>query len=131
MQNETTGALWTQESVNLLCAVYHTSNTEAFMYDTDYKGKDRFSTALLLESLCCNHILPDKDVAEEIIWSDGPSFEFKNQFVYLLAQKLSSNFMEKFSWKFSATSREKGVVDRVGGRVKSNIHAKVMSLGRD
>ena len=111
LQNETTGAVWTQESVNLLCAVYHTSDTEAFIFDTDYKGKDRFSTALFLESLYRNHILPDKDVAEELIWSDGPSLEFKNQFMDLLAQKLSSNFMEKFSWKFSATSHEKGVVD--------------------
>ena len=79
------GALWTRGSVNLFpCALYHNSNTKPFIFGTDYKGKDKFSTSLLIESLYCNHILPDKDVTEEIIWSDGPSSEFKNQFMYLL-----------------------------------------------
>ena len=36
-----------------------------------------------------------------------------------------------FSWTFSATSHGKGVVDGVGGRVKSIVHAKLMSLRRD
>ena len=36
-----------------------------------------------------------------------------------------------FSWKFSATSYGKGVVDGVGGRVKSIVHANLMSLRRD
>ena len=35
------------------------------------------------------------------------------------------------SGKFSATSHGKGVVDGVGGRVKSIVHTKVMSLRRD
>ena len=40
-------------------------------------------------------------------------------------------YQKKFSWKFSATSHGKGVVDGVGGRVKSLVHAKAMSLGKD
>ena len=48
----------------------------------------------------------------------------------LLVEKLSSTY-KKFSWKFSAISHGKVVVDGVVGTVKSNVHAKVMSLGRD
>ena len=121
------GALWTRECVNLFtCAVYNNSETKTFIFGTDYKGKDKFSTGLFMESLYHHHFLLDKDVVEEIIWS-GPSSEFKNQFMCLLVQKLSSNCQKKFSWKFSATSHGKGVVDGVGGRVKSVAHAK----GRD
>ena len=70
-------------------------------------------------------------MAEEIIWSDGSSSEFKNQFMCFLVQKLSSTYKKKFTWKFSASSHGKGAVDGVGGRVKSNVHTKIMSLGRD
>ena len=45
---------------------------------------------------------------------------------------ICSTYKERFSWKFSATSHGKGVVDGVAGRVKSIVyHPKVMSLGRD
>ena len=109
------GGMWTWGSVNLFtCAVYHNSDTKTFIFDTDYKGKDKFSTGLFIESLYHNHILPDKGVAEEIIWSDGPSSEFKNHFMCFLVQKLSSAYKKNFSWKFSATSLGKGVVDGVG-----------------
>ena len=57
-------------------------------------------------SLSCTHIPTNKDVAEEIVWSDRPSFEFKSQFMWLLVQKLSNlkekNFIEvscHISWK--------------------------------
>ena len=41
-------------------------------------------------------------------------------------------YKERFSWKFSATSHGKGVVDGIGGRVKSIVyHRKVISLWRD
>ena len=34
-------------------------------------------------------------------------------------------------WKFSATAHGKSVFDSVGGRVKSLVHKKVMSLGKN
>ena len=47
------------------CIIIQTQKHLSF--GTDYKGKDKFSTSLFTESLYRNHILPDKDVAEEII----------------------------------------------------------------
>ena len=48
-----------------------------------------------------------------------------------LIQKLSAIYNKPFVWKFSATAHGKGVVDGVGGRVKSLVHKKVMSLGKN
>ena len=38
---------------------------------------------------------------------------------------------KKFIWKFSATSHGKGVVDGIGGNVKSNVRRQVMSMKKD
>ena len=74
LQNEMMGALWIRGSVNLFtCVVYHNSDTKTVIFGTDYKEKDKFSTGLFIESLHRSLILPDKVVAEEIIWSDGSS----------------------------------------------------------
>ena len=68
LQNEMMGALWTQESVNLFtCAVYHNSDTKTFIFGTDYKGKDKFSTGLFIESLYHNHVLLDKDMVDNLV----------------------------------------------------------------
>ena len=91
LQNEVMGALWTRGSVNLFtCAVYHNSTTNTLIFGTDYKGKDKFSTGLFIEKLYENEIPANENVEEEIIWSDGPSSEFKNQYMCLLIKKLSS-----------------------------------------
>ena len=46
-------------------------------------------------------------------------------------QELSKKHGKPFIWKFSATSLGKGIVDGVGGKLKSSVHKKVMSLGKD
>ena len=48
-----------------------------------------------------------------------------------LIQNLSLKCNKPFKWKFSATSHGKGVVDRVGEKVKSTIRCKVMSQGKN
>ena len=46
-------------------------------------------------------------------------------------ETLSKKYAKPFMWKFSATSHGKGVVDGVGGKVKSMVRRKVMSKGKD
>ena len=48
-----------------------------------------------------------------------------------LIQNLSLKYNKPFTWKFSATSHGKGVVDGVGGKVNSTIWHKVMGQGKD
>ena len=49
------------------------------------------------------------DIQTEIIWSDGPSSEFKNQFMQQLTEDLSLQYKKKIICKFPATSPGKGV----------------------
>lgn len=64
---------------------------------------------------------------EGIIWTNGPSSEFKNRFMTLLLQELSSKFKKTFHWKYFATSHGKGLVDGIGGKAKCLVRNAVMS----
>ena len=52
MQNEIISALWTRGSVNLFTrAVYNNSPTKTLAFGTNYKGKDKISSMLFIETL--------------------------------------------------------------------------------
>ena len=63
----------------------------------------------------------------EVIWSDGPTAEFKNKFMSQFTEILSLKYNKPFTWKFSAISHGKGVVDEIGGKVTSTVRPKVRS----
>ena len=145
-QDEVLGALWSLEGMNLFtCALTYTRPTTTMAICTDCKSKDKFSNGTFLKYLYDNIIPKNNEVKEEIIWSDGPTSEFKNKYMCHLMDKFStkssqvkSNFIsdirihdtfnKRFSRKFSLTSHGKGVVDGIGGNVKSI--AQSQSLGK-
>ena len=92
---------------------------------TDYKSKDKFSKGTFLEYLY-DRIIPEKDEVdeEEIIWSDGPTSEFKNKYMCHLMNIFSTKYNKRFLWTISATSHSKGVVDGTGGNVKSIVQSQ-------
>ena len=63
--------------------------TKTFVFCTNYKGKDKFSMGLFLQMIYNDYILPNDEVTTEVIWSDVPNSEFKNQFMCFLIQELS------------------------------------------
>ena len=131
-QNEVQSALWTRGTVNLFtCALYHHSTAKTFVISTSYIGKDKFAIEKFLDHFYENEIPKDESVEKEIIWLDGLSSEFKNKFMRHLMETLSKKHAKLFMWKFSATSHGKGVVDGVGGKVKSMVRRKMMSQGKD
>ncbi|KAG1651824.1 hypothetical protein GQR58_026730 [Nymphon striatum] len=69
----------------------------------------------------------DEKITNEIIWSDGPSSEFKNKFTMQILKDLGEKLGKSFTWKFSATSHGKGIIDGIGGRAKYLVRHKVMS----
>ena len=79
------------------------SDTKTLIFGTNYKGKDKFSTGLFVGLFYRDYIVPNQNILEEIIWSDGTSSKFKNQFMRRLIEKLSTEYKKPFSWKFSAT----------------------------
>lgn len=127
-QNEIQSALWSRASVQLYTAAVFV-NDECHTYlicsDTKDKGKDTIYTFMvrLYEDILerCD------DVKQNIIFSDGPSSEFKNKYMVKLMRVLSQKFACDFQWKYFATSHGKGVVDGIGGRAKSLVRLKTMS----
>ena len=131
-QNEVQSTLWTRGSVNLFtCALYHRSTTKPLVIFTNYKGKDKSAIGKFLDHFYENEIPEDESIKKEIIWSDGPSSEFKNKFMRHLMKTLTKKYAKPFMWKFSSTSHGKGGVDGVGGKVKSTVRRRVMSKGKD
>ena len=91
---------------------------------TDYRSKDKFSNRIFLEYLYHNIIPKNDEDEEEIIWSDGPTSEFKNKYMCHFMDKFSTKYNKRFLWTFSATSHSKGVVDGIGGNVKSIVQSQ-------
>ena len=100
---------------------------QSFLICSDTKEKDKDTVAAFLFALYENHLFPEEGIVEEIIWSDGPTSEFKNKYMMKLLHQLSIECNKMFPRKFSATSHGKGVVDGIGGRAKSLVRQKVMS----
>ena len=89
LQREIMGVIWTRGKVNILtAAVYHKETTKTFAFVTDHPGKDKYSTVLFLKHLYAVEIPQDRCIEMEIIWSDGPSSEFINQYSRHALQEL-------------------------------------------
>ena len=66
-----------------------------------------------------------------IVNSDGPSSEFKNQFITgKLLCLLSQHLNLPVSWKYFATSHGKGIVHCIGGAAKAGIGEQVRNKGK-
>lgn len=65
------------------------------------------------------------DVEEVHIFSDGPSFQFKNKYMVQLLHTFQKNLGARISWHYFATSHRKGAVDGVGGTVKRTVWSAV------
>ncbi|KAG1714416.1 Mitochondrial coenzyme A transporter SLC25A42 [Nymphon striatum] len=105
----------------------------AMAYSCKYQGRNSTKekdTVYTFINRLYEHIVKDVPASDEvgdIIFSDGPSSEFKNRFCMKILYDLAQKFQKDFSWKYFATSHGKGVVDGVGGRAKSLVRQKSMS----
>jgi hypothetical protein len=67
-------------------------------------------------------------VTEINIFSDGPSAQNKNRFMYALLDKLRTNLcLKRLTWSFFATSHGKGPVDGIGGTAKRIVCRSVLA----
>ena len=124
-QDEVQGKLFTRPSVNLFTAALTTKGiTKTFCIATDYQNKDKYANYVFLKHLYGEEF-PEEPDLKEVIWSDGPSGEFKNRYTVSTLKELSDEFDKEFDWKFSARGHGKGVVDGVGGNVKSVVRKRI------
>ena len=61
------------------------------------------------------------------IWTDGPSSQFKNKFIFSYIIRLIERYNVSVSWNFFATSHGKGPNDALGGNVKRMAHRQALS----
>ncbi|XP_063219011.1 uncharacterized protein LOC134529157 [Bacillus rossius redtenbacheri] len=133
-QNEVQSALWTRSSVLLFtAALFYKGNCQTYLICSDSKNKDKDTIFVFLEFLYseifkCDRN-SDRNPKSEIIWSDGPSAEFKNNYMVKTIGYLAEKFRKPFTWKYFATPHGKGVVDGIGGNVKRLVRQKMLSQG--
>ena len=132
-QSEVQSALWSRASVTLFtAAVFYQGHCKTYLVCSDTKDKDKNAVFAFVTKLY-ERILIDVPKASpqvpDVIFSDGPSSEFKNKYAMKLLATLAETISGTFAWKYFATSH--GVVDGVGGRAKSIVRQKVISKSED
>jgi len=133
-QNEIQSALWARDSVTLFTGAMFCGNackTFLICSDTRDKGKNTVYAFMMYiyqkivgMSQTTHGVVSNM---KDVIFTDGPSSEFKNRYCMKLLRDISQKYHREISWKYFATSHGKGVVDGVGGRAKSLVRQKVMS----
>lgn len=106
---------------------------KTYLICSDAKEKDKCTVVAFMNYLFENELKPNSTEmksVKDVIWMDGPSSEFKNQYTASFLKELSEKYNKPFLWKYFATSHGKGVVDGIGGRAKSIVCSAIMSKGR-
>ena len=117
-----------QNVVIFTAAVRHEGSWNSYSVVTDsdkYKNTVRVCIMMIMKDFLSTADISAVD--KFIIWSDGPSCEFRNQFctgkllfeMCMLVKRVSY-------WKYFAASHGKGVCDGIGGGLKARVgeHAK-------
>ena len=129
-QDEIQGVLWVRNNVNLLTAAFYHGDQpcKCLLIVTDSTNKYKESVYTFVKKLFTS----EKDRLKEkiMIFSDGPTAEFKNKFMVKLVHQLSIELGREVSWSYFATSQRKGIVDGIGGSAKSLARRDVKSRKR-
>eukprot|EP00116_Pleurobrachia_bachei_P001765 sb/3462027/ len=127
-QDEVQAGLWSRTTVMLFtAAVWFRGVVTTYLIVSDSTVKDKDTISNFLVKLF--ETFPEQTPPpREIIWSDGPSAEFKNKYmVNQFMGYLGNQLQRSLSWKFFCTSHGKGVVDGIGGTSKTAVRTAVRS----
>lgn len=127
-QDEIQSAHWKQRQITVYTVMlYHRHTIISRVIASDCRDHEKRSvaafTASTLESI--KRELPT--VTNVVIWTDGPSSQYKNKFIFVLVAELAKVYNLQLSWNYFATSHGKGPNDALGGNVKRIVHQKVLS----
>lgn len=119
-QSEVQSALWSRASIVLFTVVENFNReSKKYIICSDNTTKDKNAIFAFIETLYGTKFIDVNDVRiTEMIWTDGPSSEFKNQYMVQLLKYLADKYQKIFTWKYFCTSHGKGVCDAIGGKAK-------------
>ena len=89
---------------------------------TDLTDHTKTTILVYLEYLLNIDAVHDSNI---LLWSDGPSSQFKNRFMAKFMEMSEEKHASNIKWNFFATSHGKGAVDGVGGVLKRRVWNKV------
>ena len=132
--NEIQSAIYGRRNVTIFtCAVYIEKKCHSYAVLTDadkYKSTVRLCLLRILQDVLLKFDIAYAD--RLIIWSDGPSNEFRNQYVTgKLLHEIMCLIKKPCTWKYFETSHGKGVCDGIGGTLKSCVRRHVKGKHRD
>lgn len=127
-QDEIQSAHWRQRQVTVYTVmIYHRNTTVSRIIVSDCRDHDKRSVAAYTSSVM-ETIKEDFPTVKNVqIWTDGPSSQYKNKFIFILTSKLANIYQVKLSWNYFATSHGKGPNDALGGNAKRIAHQRVLS----
>lgn len=129
-QEEIQSALWSRASVVLFTvAIQCNQEVQLLLIVSDFKAKDKNAVFAYLDFIFTYiDVAADKEI-QNVIWSDGPSSEFKNQFMCTALTYFAKKYNKMIEWKFFATSHGKGICDALGGKAKMVVREKTAARG--
>ena len=127
-QDEIQSAHWRQRQVSLYTVmVWHRETVISKVIVSDCRDHDKKAvaafTCTVMEMI--RTVLPSATTVN--IWTDGPSSQFKNKFIFSFISKLQDRYSVSLAWHFFATSHGKGPNDALGGNVKRMAHRQALS----
>ena len=127
-QDEIQSAHWRQRQITVYTVMlYHRNKVISRVIVTDCRDHQKRSVAAFTASVIDSVKCELKTVRNIVVWTDGPSSQYKNKFIFVLTAKLAEVYNLELSWNYFATSHGKGPNDALGGNVKRIAHQKVLS----
>lgn len=125
-QDEIQSAYWGHKNISLFtCCVWSCEGIQSFIVVSDNTEHSKRTVCIFLTQILDS--LELKSIKEINFWSDGPSCQYKNKYMFgFLPSLLTKYSLEKVTWNFFATSHGKGPVDGIGGIAKRTVTESVM-----
>ena len=120
-QDAVQSVYWIQKQVSIFTvSIYSQNSSKSFVFLSDDIDHSKRTVTVYLTELLKNFSQPRFRV---IFWSDGPSSQFKNRFMYNYMKILAETFeLKALEWNFFASSHGKGAIDGIGGTAKRMVY---------
>lgn len=130
-QDEIQSAHWSHQQVTLFTACVWTGTaTTSYTIVSDDISHQKLSIKVFMYKLVEDILKRFPSLEKLLIFSDGPSSQFKNKYTASLLCSLQNDFKIDCDWLFFATSHGKGSVDAIGGAIKHRVWIKIRSRKR-
>ena len=127
-QESIQSAYWYQSQVSIFTVAVYRKDTDPEMHAliTDLTNHTKTTIVLYLEYLLNIYAVHGSNI---LLWSDGPSSQFKNRFMARFMEMSEEKLASNIRWNFFATFHGKGAVGGVGGVLKRRAWNKVKARG--